>query len=294
MHCELLPVADVPAQEGWLLEQPHPVIAVGPTPCPGADVVVAQEADARPLVAAIEQQPDAALVLVQLLRGIELLPLPAALVAESLAYGLLQTGAAHRAWLAARDAEPELVAGESGPAIELAREGDILTAYLNRPEHRNAVSVEMRDALVELFELVALDDSIQRLDLAARGNCFSVGGELREFGLSASSLQAHRVRSLRHPGRALAAVADRVHCHLHSACIGSGIEIPAFAGRISAAPNTFFQLPELAMGLIPGAGGCVSITRRIGRQRTAWLVLSGRRIKAQVALDWGLVDAITA
>ncbi|NND69546.1 MAG: enoyl-CoA hydratase/isomerase family protein, partial [Halioglobus sp.] len=104
--------------------------------------------------------------------------------------------------------------------------------------------------------------------------------------------EAHRVRSLRHPGRELAAVADRVHCHLHSACIGSGIEIPAFAGRVSAAPTTFFQLPELGMGLIPGAGGCVSIARRIGRQRTAWLVLSGSRINARTALDWGLIDAI--
>ena len=59
-----------------------------------------------------------------------------------------------------------------------------------------------------------------------------------------------------------------------------------------ARPDTIFQLPEITMGLIPGAGGTVSITRRIGRQRTAYMALSARRINAQTALAWGLVDAL--
>jgi enoyl-CoA hydratase/carnithine racemase len=61
---------------------------------------------------------------------------------------------------------------------------------------------------------------------------------------------------------------------------------------VSAAPDAFFELPELAMGLVPGAGGTASLPRRIGRQRTAWLALSGERIDARTALRWGLVDAI--
>ena len=51
-------------------------------------------------------------------------------------------------------------------------------------------------------------------------------------------------------------------------------------------------LPELALGLIPGAGGTVSVTRRIGRWRTAYLVMSGQTIDVTTAFDWGLVDAI--
>lgn len=66
----------------------------------------------------------------------------------------------------------------------------------------------------------------------------------------------------------------------------------AFAGRVTASPNAWFQLPELAMGVIPGAGGCVSIPRRIGRQRTALMLLSGKRIDSRTALRWGLIDAI--
>ena len=79
---------------------------------------------------------------------------------------------------------------------------------------------------------------------------------------------------------------------MHGACIGAGIELPAFAGRLTASSDAFFQLPEVAMGLIPGAGGCVSISRRIGRQRTAYMAILGERFPAERALAWGLIDAI--
>jgi enoyl-CoA hydratase len=74
--------------------------------------------------------------------------------------------------------------------------------------------------------------------------------------------------------------------------VGAGLEIAAFAARLTASPNAWFQLPELAMGLIPGAGGCVSVPHRIGRQRATLMMLSGRRISAITALHWGLIDAI--
>jgi enoyl-CoA hydratase/carnithine racemase len=80
--------------------------------------------------------------------------------------------------------------------------------------------------------------------------------------------------------------------HLHGACVGSGIELPAFAATVLAEPSTVVSLPEVSLGLIPGAGGTVSLPRRIGRHRTARLALTGDRIDAATALEWGLVDAI--
>jgi enoyl-CoA hydratase/carnithine racemase len=61
---------------------------------------------------------------------------------------------------------------------------------------------------------------------------------------------------------------------------------------LTAAPDTTVRLPELAMGLIPGAGGTVGVPRRIGRWRTLYLVLDGRAVAAERALAWGLVDRI--
>ena len=80
--------------------------------------------------------------------------------------------------------------------------------------------------------------------------------------------------------------------HLHGTCYGAGIEVPAFAGQLIAAPGTRLVLPELRMGLIPGAGGTASIPRRIGRQRAAWLALTGHALDSTTALEWGLIDEI--
>jgi len=66
----------------------------------------------------------------------------------------------------------------------------------------------------------------------------------------------------------------------------------AFGDHIVAAADTQIALPEIGLGLIPGAGGTISLPRRIGRQRTAWLGLTGQTIDAPTALAWQLVDEL--
>ncbi len=299
--CLLVNADDVPAPQQrpgiatWLRSLPVPSIAVGTTLSEfsaACDTQVDTLDAAQPLIANIRQAPRAAAVLAQLLRLNTALSLADALVAESLAYATLQGGAEFQAWLAAHRAATPAVATDDGPAVLLAREDDRLQLTLNRASNHNAMSVEMRDALCEALQLVVTDDSITRVALNARGKCFSTGGDLTEFGSAPDTATAHLVRSLALPGRVLARCADRVTVSLHGACIGSGIEFPAFAGHIEAHAGTWFQLPELKYGLIPGAGGCVSVARRIGRQRTAWMVLSGARVTTVTALQWGLVDAV--
>ena len=73
---------------------------------------------------------------------------------------------------------------------------------------------------------------------------------------------------------------------------GAGIELPAFAETVRASPGARIGLPEIRLGLIPGAGGTVSLPRRIGRWRTAFLALTGTAIEAEQALTWGLIDEI--
>ena len=279
----------------WLRELPCPSIAIAGHSMaltPACDVVLGTADEAGFLIETIRRSPIAASVLVQLLRAIETLPVGDALTAESLAYATLQAGPEFHRWLDANRAAALAVPTDDGPAVVMERNQETLRLELNRPSNRNGMSVEMRDALVEALQLVLSDDTIRRVRLSGRGKCFSTGGDLTEFGTAPDPATAHVVRSLAVPGRFLAACAARVEAHVHGACIGSGIEFPAFAGRVIAAGDAYFQLPELKFGLIPGAGGCVSITRRIGRQRAAWLALSGQRIRAVQALEWGLVDAV--
>ncbi|HEY0974870.1 MAG TPA: enoyl-CoA hydratase/isomerase family protein [Solimonas sp.] len=281
----------------WLRALPAPSIAIGghggSALARACDTQVDSLDAAQALLDGIRRAPRAATVLVQLLRATETMPVADALVAESFAYATLQAGAEYLAWLAVNRAPAPAVATDDGPAVRIARNGeDTLRLTLNRASNRNAMSVEMRDALCEALQLVLADASVACVRLDANGKCFSTGGDLTEFGSAPDSATAHIVRSLALPGRLLHRVRERVTVQVHGACIGSGIEFPAFAGRIEARANAWFQLPELKYGLIPGAGGCVSVARRIGRQRTAWMVLSGARIDAHTARDWGLVDAV--
>ena len=128
--------------------------------------------------------------------------------------------------------------------------------------------------------------------LRGEGPSFCSGGDLDDFGTFPDPVASHVVRVSRSPSMAAAAVAPRLVAALHGACLGAGIELPAFAARVVAADDVRIGLPEAGLGLIPGAGGTVSIPRRAGRHRLLDLLVSGRTIDGATALTWGLVDEV--
>jgi enoyl-CoA hydratase len=291
-----VPPQDKPRLATWLGSRPCPVIGLvepsGTDPyAAGCDAIVADDAGAQPLIDNIERTPLAAMTLVQVLRATAQLPVTEGLAVESLGFATLQAGPEFRAWLAAQP-RPVRAATGGDPPLRIARQGAALEIALARPARRNALSVEMRDALVEALALVAADATIESALIRGEGPDFCAGGDLTEFGTAPDPATAHAVRATRMPAQALAVCRDRVRFRLHGACIGAGAELAAFGRHVSAAPDAWFRLPELGFGLIPGAGGCVSLVRRIGRQRTAWLALSGQCIDAATALAWGLVDSV--
>lgn len=242
------------------------------------------------LIAGIERSPIAATTLVQLSRNNVRAPMLDALFAESLAYSTLQHSAQFLSWLATN--KPTNVKEFTKPPILADRRDDELTLTLNRPENRNAWSTAMRDALAEHLHLAHDDESIARIELRANGPAFGAGGDLTEFGSARDAGVAHVSRQTRSPAALMHLLRDKIRVHLHGACVGAGIELPAFAATLIAQPNAFFELPEVRFGLIPGAGGTASILKRIGRSRFNYLALSGERIDAATALRWGLVDEI--
>jgi len=254
------------------------------------DVVVDDAGAAEAVAAAVEGNPLASVTLVHLLRLQPSLAVHDALVAESLAYATLQGGTEYGAWLERRG--ERVRRPEPEPPLLTDRIGDKLVITLNRPRLHNLYSAAMRDALVDALEVAVADPAVL-IELRGAGKSFCAGGDLAEFGTMRDTARAHLIRSTANAAPHLAAMGDRVTAHLHGAAVGAGIELAAFAGRVVAAPDTSIALPEVSMGLIPGAGGTVSIARRIGRQRTAWLALTGARIDAYQALLWGLVDEVT-
>jgi hypothetical protein len=253
------------------------------------DVQVASDDELAALDGACTVNPNAVITLVQLLRVSGRLDVSGALVAESLAYSTLLGGAEFARWLAAH---PPRERRPSATPVTVTDDGETLTITLNRPEVHNAYDAATRDALTDALRSASMLVDDRRVELRGNGPSFCSGGDLNEFGTSDDLPRAHLIRAARSPGLLLHNLASRASARVHGACIGAGIELPAFCAHVTAHRDAIFQLPEVAMGLIPGAGGTVSIPRRIGRQRAVLLAVTGQVLDAPTARDWGLVDAL--
>ena len=246
------------------------------------------------LTARCERWPHASSVCDDVLRAIDPAgPTLAGVVTESLAYSTLQAGPEFARWLAGRGPAR---APETADPVRLHRDGDTLHVEFNRPQRHNAFSTDTRAALLEALTVARLDPSVTGIVLRGNGPSFCSGGDLAEFGSLSDPASAHLARTRHSPALELDALTARLgracRAEVHGRVMGSGLEMAAFCGWVAARDDSVFGLPELSLGLIPGAGGTVSVTRRIGRWRTAYLVLSGRTIDAKTALRWGLVDAV--
>ncbi len=247
------------------------------------------------LTARVQQWPIAAATCDDVLRSVD--PAGAALpgvVTESLAYSTLQAGPEFARWLAARG--PATMPDIADP-VQAHRDGDTLHIAFNRPQRHNAFSTDARAALLEALAVAQLDSSVDQVVLTGNGPSFCSGGDLDEFGTFTDPASAHLARTRYSPALALDAITARLGpaCRARSARPGARQRIGD--GRIlrshRSRADTVFGLPELSLGLIPGAGGTVSVTRRIGRWRTAYLVLSGHDLSTRLPSRWpgSLVDA---
>lgn len=253
--------------------------------------------------------PGACVAFTQLVRYSAGIDVRDAVIAESFTYSTLQGGPEFAAWLAGhRAARERREAGAATapvraepigqptqptePAVLVERDGDELWVVLNRPRVHNAVSRDLRDGLAAAFALAGADPTVAEVRLRGAGRSFCSGGDLTEFGSLPDPARAHAVRTTRSIPLSLLRCARRVTAYMHGTCVGAGVEVPAFARRVIADPATTLRLPELAMGLVPGAGGTSSVVRRVGRERAAFLSLTGWPLDAATAANWGLVDEV--
>jgi enoyl-CoA hydratase/carnithine racemase len=238
--------------------------------------------------------PHASAVCDDVLRSVDVTgPALPGIITESLAYSTLQAGPEFARWLAERG--PVTLPDIADPVLA-ERGGGTVRIQFNRAKRHNAFSTDARALLLEALTVALLDDTVTEVVLGGNGPSFCSGGDLGEFGTFADPAAAHLARTRHSPALALDELTRRLgracRAEIHGRVLGSGLEMAAFCGWVSCQSDAVLGLPELMLGLIPGAGGTLSITRRIGRWRTAYLVLSGRTIDPVTALAWGLVDEV--
>jgi hypothetical protein len=284
--------ADIVRDQSWL---DAATFTLTEDPCADRRVVTVDSVPGAlaELTQRCQRWPHASSVCDDVLRAVDPgVPALAGVVTESLAYSTLQAGPEFARWLDERG--PARMPDIADPVLA-RRDGDTLRIEFNRPQRHNAFSNDARAALLEALTVAQLDPSVTGIVLSGNGPSFCSGGDLAEFGTFADPPSAHLARTRHSPALALDALTARLgrscRAEVHGRVMGSGLEMAAFCGWVEAHHDSVFGLPELGLGLIPGAGGTVSVTRRIGRWRTAYLVLSGHTVGVDTARAWGLVDA---
>ncbi len=173
------------------------------------------------------------------------------------------------------------------------RKGNIGYVTLNRPRVLNVYSVQMRDDLYEVLSAIKADDEIRAVILKGAGEkAFCAGADLSEFLTAPSVVKARQIRVLRDLWGLFRSMAQPLIAALHGYVLGSGMEIALFCNIRIAAENTIFGLPEMGLGIIPGAGGTQTLPRIIGLSRSLDMLLTNRRMDAREALESGLVSRV--
>jgi 3-hydroxyacyl-CoA dehydrogenase len=169
--------------------------------------------------------------------------------------------------------------------VRTERDGDVLVIVIDNPPV-NAGSLEVRRGLLQALEELEHDSGLQAGVLLGAGSSFIAGSDLREFGQPLQAPQLPTVIAM------VEACTKPVLAALHGAALGGGFELALACDARIASAETVVGLPEVTLGIIPGAGGTQRVPRRTGVARALQLVCSGERLPASQAVALRLIDAV--
>jgi enoyl-CoA hydratase/carnithine racemase len=164
---------------------------------------------------------------------------------------------------------------------------------LNRPRVINAYNMQMRDELFETLEAVRDDPDVRVAILSGAGDRgFCAGADLTEFGTAPSIAIARQVRWERDVWGLFLSIRKPLIAALHGFVIGSGVEIACLCDIRIASNDAVFRMPEVALGMVPAAGGTQTLPRIIGLAPSLEMILTNRVIRADEAKRLGLVHEV--
>jgi 3-hydroxyacyl-CoA dehydrogenase len=171
------------------------------------------------------------------------------------------------------------------PVTDLSKDGDIAVITLNSPPV-NALSAPVRDGLAEGFKQAIADSSVKAIVLVCEGKTFIAGADISEFGKAPKGASLFEVQN------AMEDSPKPIIAAIHGTALGGGLEVALCAHYRVAEPSARCGLPEVNIGLLPGAGGTQRLPRIAGVEKALEMVTSGQHVPAKQCLEMGLVDEI--
>ena len=169
--------------------------------------------------------------------------------------------------------------------VRVERDGELALIVVHHPPV-NTITAEVRAGLAEAVTAVRAEPDIRAVILLCEGSTFFSGADIGEFS------GPPREAEYRALFNALEALAVPVVAAMHGTVMGGGLEIALACHYRVASPATRFALPEVTLGIIPGAGGTQRLPRLIGAEKALEFILSAEPIGAPQAIDKGFLDAI--
>ncbi len=169
--------------------------------------------------------------------------------------------------------------------VDLSRDGEIAVITVNSPPV-NALSAPVRDGIAEGVTSAVADPDVKAIVLICAGRTFIAGADITEFGKPPRGTSLHQMIDV------IESATKPVIAAIHGTALGGGLETALGAHYRVAVPSAKLGLPEVKLGLLPGAGGTQRLPRVVGAEAALKMVTSGNPIGAKAALESGLVDEL--
>jgi 3-hydroxyacyl-CoA dehydrogenase len=169
--------------------------------------------------------------------------------------------------------------------VQTRRDGEVAVVVVSNPPV-NALKHEVRAGILDAFTQANNDPEVKAIVLTADGRTFIAGADITEFGKPPKSPSLIDVIA------AIDEIKKPTVAAMHGTPLGGGLEITLACHFRVASPGTKLGLPEIKLGLIPGAGGTQRLPRLVGVEKALDMILSGNPIPAKDALAHGLIDEI--
>ena len=179
-----------------------------------------------------------------------------------------------------------------GEFVNYEKDGEVGVITLDRPDRLNALGQDVRRELNEVLDEVETD-STRVVIFAGAGRAFCAGADIND--LSAGQDLRSPIPDPSETPEVIKRIGNLTKVAIaavHGAAVGGGCEVALACDLRIAAENARFGLPEIKLGIIPGAGGTQRMPRLVGEGRAKWLMMTGEFIDAQTSLAWGLVNQV--